>query len=87
MLSNNYQKISLKLKWSLKRVTEKSISMGASKLRGATDTANVSVSVDGTWQRKGFTSLNGVISAISIDNGKVFDTASLSKSCEGYTKM
>ena len=81
MLSNNYQNISCKLNESTTRVAEKSMSMAASKLRGAADSADVGVSVDGTWQRKGFTYLNGVITAISIDSGKVLDTAILSKSC------
>ena len=31
------------------------------------------VSVDGTWQRRGFASFNGNVAAISIDNGKVLD--------------
>ena len=87
MLSNNYHNISLKLKESAKRVAEKSMSMAASKLRGAADSADVGVSVDGIWQRKGFTYLNGVITAISIDSGKVLDTAILSKSCKGCTRM
>ena len=45
------------------------------------------VSVDGTWQRKGFTSLNGVITAMSIDSGNVFDTAVLSNSCKCCTRV
>ena len=49
------------MKESAKRVAEKSISMAASKLGGAADNADVGVSVDRTWQRKGFTSLNGFI--------------------------
>ena len=36
---------------------------------------------------KGFTSLNGVITAISIDSGKVFDTATLCKSCKGCANI
>ena len=83
-LSNNYQKISLKLKESAKRVAEKNMSMAASKLRGAADSADVGISVDGTWECTG---LNGVITAISIDSGKVLDTAILSKSCEGCTRI
>ena len=51
------------------------------------NTTNVGVSVDRTWQRKGFTSLNGVITAISIDSGKVLDVAILSKSCKDCSKM
>ena len=86
MLSNNYQNISLNLEGSAKRVAKKSISMATSKISGAADSPNMSVSVDRTWQRKGFKSFNEVITAISINSGKVLDTAILSKSCEGYTK-
>ena len=53
------------------------MSTAASRLRGAANTANGGVSVDGKWQRKGFTSLNGGVTAISIDSRKVFDTAIL----------
>ena len=87
VLSNNDQNILLNLKESAKRVAEKGMSMAASKLRGTVDRANVGVSVDGTWQHKGFTSLNGVITTISIDSGKVLDTAILSQSCKSCTIM
>lgn len=36
---------------------------------------------DGSWQKRGFTSLNGVITATSIDTGKVLDVECLSKYC------
>ena len=36
-------------------------------------TTDIGVSVDGTWQKRGFSSLNGVIAAISTSNCKVFD--------------
>ena len=49
MLSNNYQNISLKLKESAKRVGEKSLSMAASKLRGAAAGGDLGVSVDETY--------------------------------------
>ena len=45
--------------------------------------ANCQVSVDGTWQRRGHASINGVVTVISKENGKVLDTAVLSKSCKG----
>ena len=35
------------------------------------DIVNTSVSEDGTWQRKGFSSFNGVFAAISTESGKV----------------
>ena len=45
------------------------------------------VSVDGTWQRRGFSSLNGAVAAISIDTGKVIDVPCLSKYCQGCISM
>ena len=45
-----------------------------SRLRGTEQTANVGL-------------ILGVVSAISIDNGKFLDVAILSKSCQGFTSM
>ena len=39
------------------------------------------VSFDGTWAKRGFTSLNGVVFVISFDTGEVLDYHVLSKSC------
>lgn len=36
---------------------------------------------DGTWQRRGFSSLNGIVTCTSIDTGKVMDIEVLSKFC------
>ncbi|GFX91032.1 uncharacterized protein TNCV_5106621 [Trichonephila clavipes] len=44
-------------------------------------TVNCGVSVDGTWQRRGFSSLNGCVSAISVDTGKIIDFETLSQLC------
>ena len=63
------------------------MSVAATELRGSDETADVGVSVDGTWQRKGFTSMNGVVTAISVDSGKVVDVSILSKSCKGCVRM
>ena len=82
MLSNNYHNIWLKVK-----EFTKSISIVTSQLRGAVDSVDVGVSLDGTWQRKGSTSLNGGITAVSIDKGKFLDTIILFKSCKGCTRM
>ena len=87
MLKNNFQKMSNRLKLSAKHVAEESMSTAAAKSRGDDATADIGVSVDGTWQRKGFTSMNGVITAISVDSGKVLDTAIFSKNCKGCTQM
>ena len=59
----------------------------AEQLKGPNnDTNDAAVSIDGTWQRKGFTSTLGVVTAISVDNGKVLDCVILSRSCKGCTR-
>ncbi|GFX44969.1 transposable element Tcb1 transposase [Trichonephila clavipes] len=44
-------------------------------------TVNCGISVDGTWQRRGFSSLNGCVSAIYVDTGKIIDFETLSQFC------
>ena len=46
------------------------------------DTLDVAVSFDGTWAKWGFTSLTGVVFAISVDSGEVLDYSVLSKACQ-----
>lgn len=45
---------------------------------------DLAIAIDGTdtWQKRGHTSLNGVISATSFDTGKVADVAIFSKFCK-----
>ena len=43
--------------------------------------SDIGVSVDGTWQRRGYTSMNGVITAISIDIGQIVDVEIMSRYC------
>ncbi|XP_028412384.1 uncharacterized protein LOC114535204 [Dendronephthya gigantea] len=43
---------------------------------------DVGVSFDGTWAKRGFTSLIGVVFVISIDTGKVLDYYVISKTCQ-----
>ena len=50
---------------------------------------DVTVSTDGTWMKRGFTSLFGCVFVISVDTGKVLDFEVLSrycKSCEIWSK-
>lgn len=44
---------------------------------------NIAAAFDGTWQKRGHTSLNGVITVTSFDSGKVLDTECLTKFCTG----
>jgi len=43
---------------------------------------DVAVSCDGTWQRRGYASHNGVVSVISMDTRKVIDIEAMNKSCK-----
>ena len=43
---------------------------------------NATVTCDGTWAKRGFTSLHGVVVVISLTTGQVLDYECLSKSCE-----
>ncbi|GFY11932.1 uncharacterized protein TNCV_4974321 [Trichonephila clavipes] len=51
------------------------------KLKNTSDVAEWGVSVDGTWQRRGHSSLNGCVAVLSIDAGKVLDLEVMSKWC------
>lgn len=43
---------------------------------------DLAIAIDGTWQKRGHTSLNGAITATSFDTGKVIDVAIFSKFCK-----
>ena len=44
------------------------------------------VSVDGTWQRRGYNSHNGVVTAVSVLTGKALDIEVLSNYCKGCSQ-
>jgi hypothetical protein len=44
------------------------------------------VSCDGTWQRRGFTSLHGCVTIISMENGQMLDIKPLSKVSKAWKK-
>ena len=43
---------------------------------------NSSVLCDGTWQRREFSSLNGVVAVISMKTGKILDIEAMSRACK-----
>ena len=47
-----------------------------------TEMVDGGVSCDGTWQKQGFSSRNGCITAVSTDTGKVLDVEALSWACK-----
>lgn len=44
-------------------------------------TSDISAAFDGSWQKRGHRSLNGVITATSVTTGKVIDLCVFSKHC------
>lgn len=43
--------------------------------------SDVTVALDGSWQKRGHPSLHGVVTATSLDSGKVLDIECLTKYC------
>lgn len=80
-----FNNMSNRLRDAVRGVAEKSMESVANELHKDAD--DVAVSIDGTWQRRGFTSTLGVVTAISVDKGKVLDCSIMSKSCKGCTRM
>lgn len=48
----------------------------------SSDMLDAAVSFDGTWAKRGFTSLTGIVFVISLDTGEVLDYHALSKFCQ-----
>ena len=57
------------------------------KVKKSESVAQCGVSCDGTWQKRGHSSLNGCVTAISMDTGKCLDVAIMSKNCLGCKKL
>lgn len=47
--------------------------------------SDISVAYDGSWQKRGFKSKNGIATLTSFDTGKVLDLEVLTKYCSGCT--
>ena len=75
MTVKNYNKTVSRIKKVVKAVAEETMDDAAKKIHDSAastdDIVNTSVSGDGTWQRKGFSSFNGVFAAISTESGIV----------------
>ena len=82
MDSKSYRKLFTKLYRVYRESASYSINAAAGEVIGTPDedgVKNVRASFDGTWQRRGYSSLNGVVACIS--GGKVVDYEVLCKIC------
>ena len=83
MTRNNYQKIISSLHDSCVAEAEKSMKNAAEEVKEKEDSNDIAASFDGSWQKPGFASLNGIVSAVSVTTGKVLDFEVKSKRCKG----
>ena len=71
-----------------KTVAEETMADGASEIRGNNEgISQCSVSCDGTWQKRGYSSLNGCVTVISMQTGKCLDIDIQSKVCHGCQRI
>ena len=70
-----------------KVVSKKSMLKATREIQDHKDSGDISNSTcmfDGTWQRRGFSSLVGLVACISGDNSKVIDLEIMRKTCTKY---
>ena len=84
---SNYDTTASSILVSVRDVANESMIAAAneiSQLKGKNDDgiANCAVSCDGTWQRRGYSSLNGAYVAISMDMGKILDVEPMVRYCK-----
>ena len=83
--ANNYDKIIKRVVKTTKAVADITMQDACEGLRADSSSdaiKGVEVSSDGTWQRRGYSSLNGVVTVISIKNGKVLDIEPMGRTCK-----
>ena len=85
MTVKSFNRISDTLSDAAKHVAETNMNNAVVTLKkfSNVDVLDIGLSVDGTWQRRGFSSLNGVVAALSVDNGHVIDVEPMSRYCRG----
>ena len=85
----NYRKVNKIYRDSAKEVAGKIMKEAALELRSNNNSnvelgiADTGVSVDSIWQKRGFTSLNGAVAAISMDTGRILDVEVMTRYCQG----
>ena len=86
---DNYNKIlNKKLLPVVKQCADDSMLTTAIKVKEAVknESGECGISIDGTWQKRGYSSHNGVVTAISLDTKKCLDVEILSDKCQQCTK-
>ncbi|XP_047122418.1 uncharacterized protein LOC124805915 [Hydra vulgaris] len=85
LCNKSYNVIVQNLATAAQTVAVETINKAVQELRegkSLNEILDIGVSVDGTWQKRGFNSHNGVTAALLIKNGKVLDVEALSRKCK-----
>ena len=83
MTRKNYTKISDVVSDACQKTALETMNSAANDLRKTpNDSTDISISNDGSWQRRGYSSMNGFVSTISMDTGKVLDIEAMSRFCK-----
>ena len=90
MTEKNYRKTTKVFCDKIKGVAETLTQEASVELHGTTppdQIVDVGITIDGTWQKRGFTSMNGSVAAISIDTGRIIDVEVMSRYCHGCVNL
>ena len=88
MTANNYDKIVNRLNNVAKEVANETMKDASEDLLSKSKNPNgdtvidSAVSCDGSRQKRGYFSLNGVLMVISMDNGKILDVEPMTRTCK-----
>ncbi|MCP4483313.1 MAG: hypothetical protein GY823_01950 [Flavobacteriaceae bacterium] len=82
MTRNNYDKLIDSVHAAYMKEAEKSMKNAVEEVKEKTDSCDFVTSFDGTWQKPGHASLNGVVTAIANNSGKAIDFEVKSKKCK-----
>lgn len=67
-----------------KKVCQQSMTNAVEEAVRENESRDIAAAFDGTWQKRGHKSLNGVVTATNVNTGRVIDVEILSKYCKCY---
>ncbi|GFW87673.1 uncharacterized protein TNCV_4486381 [Trichonephila clavipes] len=79
---NTFRAHELKLLEAVQLCSEENMKAASKEVQNLKKSTTCVVSVDGSWQRRGHMSLNGCVSVISIDTGKILDLEVMTQYCK-----
>ncbi|GFU84788.1 uncharacterized protein TNCV_2127291 [Trichonephila clavipes] len=79
---NTFRAHEFKLLEEVQLCSEENMKAASKEVQNFKKSTTCGVSVDGSWQRRGHMSLNGCVSVISIDTGKILDLEVMTQYCK-----